>query len=67
MFTAPATGCLIANHSKGEVEKKPRFTRGGPRKVGKLTPGGNKYFKGLLMRAGNENRDEETKGDEDGQ
>ena len=59
-----------------EVEKEPRFTRGRPRKIGRLTPSGIEYFKSLLRRAGDENRDEsrepwkgreETKGDEDGQ
>ena len=31
-----------------EVEKEPRFTRGRPRKVGRLTPKGVEYFTSLL-------------------
>jgi predicted ArsR family transcriptional regulator len=31
-----------------EVEKEPRFTRGRPRKVGRLTSEGVEYFTGLL-------------------
>lgn len=31
-----------------EVEKEPRFTRGRPRKVGRLTQKGVEYFKRLL-------------------
>jgi len=34
-----------------EVEKEPRFTRGRPRKVGKLTASGIEYFTGLLREA----------------
>jgi len=34
-----------------EVEKEPRFTRGRPRKVGRLTPKGVEYFTGLLRGA----------------
>ncbi len=31
-----------------EVEKEPRFTRGRPRKIGRLTPKGVEYFTSLL-------------------
>jgi DNA-binding PadR family transcriptional regulator len=31
-----------------EVEKEPRFTRGRPRKIAKLTPNGIEYFTSLL-------------------
>ena len=41
-----------------DVEKEPRFTRGRPRKVGKLTAGGIKYFTGLLRGASDENNAE---------
>jgi predicted ArsR family transcriptional regulator len=34
-----------------EVEEEPRFTRGRPRKVGRLTPKGVEYFTGLLGEA----------------
>ena len=35
-----------------KVEKEPRFTRGRPRKLGKLTTSGIEYFTGLLREAG---------------
>jgi DNA-binding PadR family transcriptional regulator len=38
-----------------EVEKEPRFTRGRPRKVGRLTPKGVEYFTGLLGEAHDNN------------
>ena len=41
-----------------EVEKEPRFTRGRPRKLSKLTARGIEYFTGLLGEAGDENRTE---------
>lgn len=41
-----------------EVEKEPRFTRGRPRKIYKLTAGGIEYFTGLLRRGSDENRAE---------
>lgn len=34
-----------------EVEKELRFTRGRPRKIGKLTPSGIEYFTSLLVEA----------------
>ena len=37
-----------------EVEKEPRFTRGRPRKLGKLTARGIEYFTDLLREAGDE-------------
>jgi predicted ArsR family transcriptional regulator len=37
-----------------EVEKEPRFTRGRPQKVGRLTPSGIKYFTNLLGEANDE-------------
>jgi len=41
-----------------EVEKEPRFTRGRPRKLGKLTARGIEYFTGLLREADDEDRTE---------
>jgi DNA-binding MarR family transcriptional regulator len=41
-----------------EVEKEPRFTRGRPRKVGRLTSEGVEYFRELLGEA----RDEDSAG-----
>jgi predicted ArsR family transcriptional regulator len=41
-----------------EVEKEPRFTRGRPRKVGRLTASGIKYFTDLLRGASDENHAE---------
>jgi len=38
-----------------EVEKEPRFTRGRPRKVGRLTPKGVEYFTSLLEEAHDKN------------
>jgi predicted ArsR family transcriptional regulator len=57
-----------------EVEKEPRFIRGRPRKVGRLTPKGVEYFTSLLGKARDENNVEsrapsiarEIGGDEDG-
>lgn len=37
-----------------EVKKEPRFTRGRPRKLGKLTASGIEHFTGLLKEAGDE-------------
>jgi len=37
-----------------EVEKEPRFTRGRPRKLGKLTANGIEHFTSLLREGGNE-------------
>ena len=37
-----------------EVEKEPRFSRGRPRKLGKLTASGIEYFTGLLRKADEE-------------
>jgi len=37
-----------------EVEKEPRFTRGRPRKIGRLTPKGVEYFTSLLEEANGE-------------
>ena len=37
-----------------EVEKEPRFSRGRPRKLGKLTASGIEYFTGLLREADEE-------------
>ena len=41
-----------------EVEKEPRFTRGRPRKICKLTASGIEYFAGLLRGAGDEDNAE---------
>jgi predicted ArsR family transcriptional regulator len=37
-----------------EVKKEPRFTRGRPQKVGKLTPSGIEYFTSLLRGSSDE-------------
>jgi len=39
-----------------KIEREPRFTRGRPRKLCRLTPSGIEYFTGLLKGASDDNR-----------